>query len=200
MKTLLRRILLLIKSIRFIPMYLVFSLSKKHQFFLQEKNIWINVICNSNNYGFWNTLFIWNLPEYRSVFYMRIRGYLGAILSLFAKPQLCLTIERCKIECGLVIQHGHSTQINPKSVGQSCQVWHNVTIGTNISHSRNLPTIKNNVKICAGAIVIGNITIGNNVTIAAGAVVTKNVPDNCIVAGNPAKIIKQNGNKVNIPL
>jgi acetyltransferase-like isoleucine patch superfamily enzyme len=37
--------------------------------------------------------------------------------------------------------------------------------------------------------VIGDVTIGNNVTVAAGAVVTKDVPDNAVVAGVPAKII-----------
>ena len=40
------------------------------------------------------------------------------------------------------------------------------------------------------AIVIGGITIGNNVTVGANAVVTKPVPDNAIVAGVPAKILR----------
>lgn len=44
--------------------------------------------------------------------------------------------------------------------------------------------------IGCGSIVMPNITIGNHVVIAAGAVVTKDVPPNCIVAGNPAKVIK----------
>ena len=39
-------------------------------------------------------------------------------------------------------------------------------------------------------IIIGDITIGNNVTIGAGAVVVKDVPDNAVVVGNPARIIK----------
>jgi acetyltransferase-like isoleucine patch superfamily enzyme len=42
---------------------------------------------------------------------------------------------------------------------------------------------------CA-SIIMPNITVGNHVIVAAGSVVTKDVPDNCIVAGNPAKIIK----------
>ena len=46
------------------------------------------------------------------------------------------------------------------------------------------------MKICAGAIVIGDIKIGNNVIIAAGAVVTKDVPPCAIVGGNPARVIK----------
>ena len=60
-----------------------------------------------------------------------------------------------------------------------------------------VPTIGNNVKICAGAIVIGDVHIGDNSTIGAGAIVLKDVPDNCIVVGNPARIIKRNGNVVN---
>ena len=42
-----------------------------------------------------------------------------------------------------------------------------------------------------GAKVLGNITIGNNVIIAANAVVVKDVEDNCVVGGVPAKIIKK---------
>lgn len=51
------------------------------------------------------------------------------------------------------------------------------------------PTILNNVEFGANVTCIGNITIGNNAVIGAGAVVVKDVPDNAIVAGNPAKII-----------
>lgn len=51
-------------------------------------------------------------------------------------------------------------------------------------------TIKNNVWIGGGAIVCPGVTIGNNVVVAAGSVVTKDVPDNVIVGGNPAKIIR----------
>lgn len=42
-----------------------------------------------------------------------------------------------------------------------------------------------------------NITIGDNVVIGAGAIVPKSVPPNCIVVGNPARIIKRKGLKVN---
>jgi len=46
--------------------------------------------------------------------------------------------------------------------------------------------------IGCGSIIMPNIVVGNHVIVAAGSVVTKDVPDNCIVAGNPAKIIKKN--------
>ena len=53
-----------------------------------------------------------------------------------------------------------------------------------------------NTRIKKGAVIGSNVTllpvtIGENAQIGAGSVVTKNVPDNCVVAGNPAKIIKK---------
>ena len=57
--------------------------------------------------------------------------------------------------------------------------------------------IGNNVMICAGSIVIGNVDIGGDVAIG-GAIVTRDVSDNCDVAGNPARIIKKDGQIVNI--
>lgn len=51
-------------------------------------------------------------------------------------------------------------------------------------------TIKKNAWICIGAIICPGVTSGENSVVAAGAVVTKDVPDNTVVGGNPAKIIK----------
>lgn len=51
-------------------------------------------------------------------------------------------------------------------------------------------TIKQNAWICIGAIICPGVTIGKNAVVGAGAVVTSDVPDNAIVGGNPAKIIK----------
>lgn len=44
--------------------------------------------------------------------------------------------------------------------------------------------------IASGSIILGNVKIGNNCIVMAGAIVTKDIPDSCIVAGVPAKIIK----------
>lgn len=52
-------------------------------------------------------------------------------------------------------------------------------------------TIGNNVWIGGRAVINPGVTIGNNVVIASGAIVTKDVPDNVVVGGNPAKIIKE---------
>jgi hypothetical protein len=52
-------------------------------------------------------------------------------------------------------------------------------------------TIKENAWICIGAIICPGVTIGRNAVVDAGAVVTKDVPDNMVVGGNPARIIKE---------
>jgi acetyltransferase-like isoleucine patch superfamily enzyme len=51
--------------------------------------------------------------------------------------------------------------------------------------------IKNGASIGTGATILANITIGENAIVGAGSVVTKDVPANCIVAGNPAKVFRQ---------
>lgn len=52
--------------------------------------------------------------------------------------------------------------------------------------------IGNKVWICANAIILKGVTIGDGAIVAAGAVVTKDVPARCVVAGNPAKVVREN--------
>lgn len=58
-------------------------------------------------------------------------------------------------------------------------------------YSKGPVIIGNNVWIGDKATILPNVSIGNGAIIAANSVVTKDVPEYCIVAGNPAKIIKQ---------
>jgi acetyltransferase-like isoleucine patch superfamily enzyme len=51
--------------------------------------------------------------------------------------------------------------------------------------------IKNGASIGTGATILANVTIGENAIVGAGSVVTKDVPANCIVAGNPAKVFRK---------
>ena len=50
-------------------------------------------------------------------------------------------------------------------------------------------TIGNNVFIGMNSIILKGVTIGNNVIIGAGSIVNKDIPDNCVVVGNPAKVV-----------
>ena len=56
--------------------------------------------------------------------------------------------------------------------------------------------IGNDVWIGGNVTILPGITIGNNVVVAAGAVVTKDVPDNCVVDGVPARVLKNIENDV----
>lgn len=79
--------------------------------------------------------------------------------------------------------------VNPRAkVGRNCTIYPGVVIGGKVENG--YPTIGNNVFIGASAKVLGGVHIGNNVYIAPNAVVVKNIPDNHVVAGVPAKTIK----------
>jgi acetyltransferase-like isoleucine patch superfamily enzyme len=54
-------------------------------------------------------------------------------------------------------------------------------------------TIGNNASIATNATVLPNVRIGANAIVGAGSVVTKDVPDNVVVVGNPARIVRERG-------
>lgn len=128
-------------------------------------------------------------PEFRSVVYYRIRNRFRLLPSLFFKGQTSCYITSPAIGEGLTILHGYSTIINCESMGKNNIVFQQVTIGWS---KEKKPVIGDDCVFCCGCLVLGGIKIGNNVTIGAGAVVVKDVPDDVIVAGNPAKIIGYN--------
>ena len=99
----------------------------------------------------------------------------------------------CKIGGGSVFAYGGiGVVIQSRAViGKNCLIGQGVTIGGK-SGWYEVPVIGDNVHVSAGARILGPIRIGNNVIIGANAVVVKDVPDNCIVAGVPANIIKEN--------
>lgn len=123
--------------------------------------------------------------EFRSIFYYRYKR--SRFLKIIAPGQLSLHIGTKKIGKGLFIEHGFSTIISAKSIGDFCWINQQVTLG--YANGGN-PIIGNNVRIGAGAIVIGDISIGDNSTVGAGCTVVKSVPNNSLVVSAPARIIE----------
>jgi len=84
-------------------------------------------------------------------------------------------------------------------IGDGCQIGHNVVFAT-LNHgfapedrSTTYPApivLKKNVWVGSNATILSGVTIGENAIVGAGSVVTKDVPDNAIVGGVPAKVIK----------
>lgn len=130
--------------------------------------------------------------EYRSLLHYRFnRGGLCKIILKFLFPGMeTLYITTPQIGPRLYIQHGFATMISAKSIGSDCWINQQVTIGYTFAHEP--PVIGNGVRISAGAKVVGNITVGDNVIVAANAAVVKDVSENSIVGGVPAKVIGEN--------
>lgn len=74
--------------------------------------------------------------------------------------------------------------------GDNLTLNQGVTVG-NVRGSKRPPILGNNVYVGSGAKVLGEVTLGDNVVIAANSLVVNDVPDNCTVAGVPARIISR---------
>lgn len=100
-------------------------------------------------------------------------------------PASCLIGKGTRFVYGAMAVVVHSNAM----IGENCIVGTCVTIG---GKSGGVPKIGNNVYMATGCKILGGIAIGSNVVIGANAVVVNDIPDNCVAAGVPAKIIRRN--------
>lgn len=132
---------------------------------------------------------LWSRKEFRNLFIYRNhhRKLYRYWIALWYHPMDTLFIETPNIGGGLYIQHGFSTMIAAKTIGENCWINQQVTIGYT---GNGCPVIGDNVMITCGAKVLGNITVGNGAIIGANAVVVKDVEAGAVVGGVPAVRLK----------
>lgn len=107
--------------------------------------------------------------------------------------KLRFTIYPNTIGPGLRIYHtGDFIHVKPTcNIGRNCTLLPGVVFGNKYEKEDNsIVEVGDNCYFGLGAKIFGQVKIGNNVTIGANAVVTKDIPDNAVVGGIPAKIIK----------
>lgn len=149
---------------------------------------------------------IFGSPSFKIVFWYRVSNHFREKkllrLSKFFLNRIsikygCYIGFKTFIDYGLKMPHPTGIVIGESAkIGKNCTIFQQVTLGgarIGDGKQEKYPKVGDNVVIFAGAKLIGDITIGSNVIIGANSVVTKSFPDNCIIAGVPAKVIKNNG-------
>ena len=144
-------------------------------------------------------------PGVKAMFMHRIANFfaiakfdlIARIISQFSRFMTGIEIHpKARIGKNLFIDHGMGVVIGETSdIGDNVTIYHMVTLGgispsINSNDQREVkrhPTLQDNVVVGSGAQVLGPITVGKNAKIGANAVVTKNVPENGIMGGIPAK-------------
>ena len=144
-------------------------------------------------------------PGVKALFFHRIANFfsvakfdlIARIISQFSRFLTGIEIHpRAKIGKNLFIDHGMGVVIGETSeIGDNVTIYHMVTLGgiapsINSDNQRNVkrhPTLKENVVVGSGAQILGPVVVGKNAKIGANAVVTKDVPENAVMVGIPAK-------------
>ena len=189
-----KRLFAIINYPRTFPVYLCALFSKQKHLIKADISRWNEV--DQINFGFFESLnwYLTYKKEFRNLIQHRFKNPSRSFVSLLHftiarilwNPLNTLYIYTKDIGGGLYIQHGFSTIISAKKIGENCRIYQQVTLG----YKQDLcPVLEDNVSVTCGAKVLGGITMHSNSLAAAGSVVVKDVPEKAIVGGIPAKII-----------
>lgn len=129
---------------------------------------------------------------FRTLFYHRMGPVTSFLLGWWRPGDRYFVISKTtQIDEGAYFAHPFASEINAKSIGKNFSCRHLTTLGNKKDGDNdNRPIIGDNVTLGVNVTIIGNVTVGNNVIIGAGSVVVHDIPDNCVAAGNPCRVIK----------
>lgn len=133
-------------------------------------------------------LYMFHTDRYfRKLFYHRIGPALSLMIS-WIKPgdRYFMISATTKIGSAIKLAHPYSTVLNAEEIGDNFNFRHLTTLG---DKDGVRPKIGNNVSMGCNVTIIGGVTIGDNVVVGANTLITKDVPSNCVVVGNPARIL-----------
>ena len=128
----------------------------------------------------------------RNLFYHRM-GKMSIFYSWILSGEKSLKLPfSCKLGRHVHFVHNDCCHLNAASIGDDFVCYPHVMIGSKSLDDNSKPVIGNGVTLGSGAVLVGKIHIGNNVSVGANTVVIIDIPDNCIVYGNPCIIKKRN--------
>lgn len=99
--------------------------------------------------------------------------------------------QSAEIGSGLYIGHFGGIRVRNCRIGANCAIQQEVCIGS-ASKAVDGPKVGDRVWIGPHAKIEGKITVGDRVTVAAGAKITEDVSDDCLMLGNPARLVQKN--------
>ena len=144
-------------------------------------------------YAFWLRLVAWLRTETSVI---RVLHPLARLVKRHLSHKYGISIPASTvIGPGFYIGHFGGIVVNEAStLGRNCNISQGVTLGqANRGERAGAPCIGDNVYIGPGAKVVGRVRVGSNVAIGANAVVSRDVPDNAVVGGIPAKVLSYEG-------
>jgi serine O-acetyltransferase len=149
---------------------------------------------------------LWATAAYRLEHYVRYRlrsRLLKVPPSIFSRVVMALTGIRLDADAhigpGLKIPHGGRIEVGPVRIGENCDIFQGVTLGSSMSTldepapGPDVPVLGDRVWIGPGAVIAGEVIIGDDAVVSANSLLVRDVPPRGVVLGVPTRLVSRRG-------